>query len=510
MASIDKEKEAQGAGSELSEKVQKEVENQSRTFISPSAMISYILSGFGDKNWDEFKNTYKLFYNTTFLNVKPMTFAATEAAVGVVDALDNSISGPILDRTRTRWGRLRPYLLITLPLWFIGSFFPWILPADWSQMRLFVVLTLIYYIDSIAFSFYYPAREAIRFNLTPNVDERNRLIAIESYANLTGTWITSLFPLFVDFLPRTIPSRSIFTGGAFFFIALVVVFRIYGFFKLRERVPLASRETLQETSILKSFKQLAGCRPMWIILLRNFFAVGKSTSRDMESYFWLNNMGKLSYGSIAGIFTGLPSYFILPLAPKLTKKMGLRNFASFSYLFGAVGYFIFFIVGYKPTGNATVNLIWVIVALTFCGAPNSWQRYSEKALPGDLYDYVEWKTGVRNEGMITAVNGYGELVSKQAAKLLSGAIISAIKYKPLLNEYGVVVPQTDPLMLKRIWMVYALAPAIGRTLEGLVLRFFNVHGKVREEMMFELAKTRAAKIVDKGPQGETGASQEET
>ena len=68
----------------------------------------------------------------------------------------------------------------------------------------------------------------------------------------------------------------------------------------------------------------------------------------------------------------------------------------------------------------------------------------------------------------------------------------------LLDATGKVIPQTDPVMLRGLWAVFALAPAIGRFMKGVTLLFFNVHGKTRDTMMYELAKIRAAKVVDTG------------
>ncbi|MBO5897122.1 MAG: hypothetical protein J6Q83_07475, partial [Clostridia bacterium] len=70
----------------------------------------------------------------------------------------------------------------------------------------------------------------------------------------------------------------------------------------------------------------------------------------------------------------------------------------------------------------------------------------------------------------------------------------AIKYEPLINSYGVVVPQTDPTMLQAIWTVFTLAPAIGRIGKAVSLAFFNVDGKVKDQMMNDLAVSRAAKL----------------
>ena len=479
-------------------KILRQLEQQNKNYLSPKDYVAYVLSGTGDKNWESFSGANLDFFNRTMVGASAATLSAASVICTFADTFDNAISGPILDRTRTRWGRVRPYLILTLPLWFISTFTPWVLPAGLSQIAYLAIYAVINYIGSIANSFYTPAYSALLYNLTPNVQERNRLIATDTYVDLLGVWLPSLFPFFVDFLPQSIARRNIYMAAAFIFIAMVIIFRVYGFFTLRERVPLASRTQMKEVSVWKSLKQVASCQPMWILLIKGFFGVGKGVGARIENDFWLNCFGKMSYGTIAGLFTGLPSYFILPLAPKLTKKMGLKNLASFSYLFCGISYFIMFLVGYAPTKKTWINVAWITFALTVCGSLNSVQRYSSTALTGDMYDYVEWKTGIRNEGILSAAMGYISLITNQASTLISGGLITVMKIKSVYSTEGKLIRQTDPKMLRNIWIVFALCPAIGRTLKGITLSFFNVHGKVREQMMKDLAKSRAEKVIDSG------------
>ena len=478
------------------EKVQRHLDQQNKQYLSPKHYIAYILSGFGDTNWNSFSNKESFYFANVFLGVSAKTWTLASTISGILDSVDNALSGLIIDRTRTRWGRVRPYLLLTLPFWFFSSFTPWVLPDGLSQSTLFIFFFLFNYIGSIANSFYNTSYQTILYNITPNVSERNRLIATDAYADLLGVWLPSLFPVFVDFL--NLPTRYVYIGGAVFFIACVLIFRTYGFFALKERMPLASRDEMKQMGLVQTFKTVGACRPMWVLIIKNFFAVGKQTGEKVQNFFWINCMGKLSLSSISGLFTGLPSYFVLPLAPKLTKKFGLRNLAAGSYMFCGICYFIMWLVGYKPFGedHFILNFIWIVFALTCCGSVNSIQRYCSTALNGDLYDYVEWKSGVRNEATITAAMGYMTLISSAVANILGGVIIDSIHFVQLKDITGKVIPQTDPDMLAGIWAVFALAPAIGRFMKGVTLLFFNVHGKTRETMMYELAKIRASKTLD--------------
>ena len=484
------------------EKVKRHLAQQNKQYLSPKHYVAYILSGFGDTNWNSFVNKESFYFANVFLGVSAKTWTLASTISGILDSIDNAVSGLIIDRTRTRWGRVRPYLLLTLPFWFFSAFTQWVLPGGLPQSTLFVLFFLFNYVGSIANSFYNTSYQTILYNITPNVSERNRLIATDAYADLAGVWLPSLFPVFVDFL--NLPTRYVYIGGAVFFIVCVLIFRTYGFFALRERMPLASRDEMKQMGLIQTFKTVGTCRPMWVLIIKNFFAVGKQTGEKVQNFFWINCMGKLSLSSISGLFTGLPSYFVLPLAPKLTRKFGLRNLAAGSYMFCGICYFIMWCVGYKPFGedHFILNFIWIVFALTCCGSVNSIQRYCSTALNGDLYDYVEWKSGVRNEATITAAMGYMTMISSAVANILGGIIIDSIHFVQLKDITGKVIPQTDEAMLAGIWAVFALAPAIGRFMKGVTLLFFNVHGKTRETMMYELAKIRAAKTLDGEDAGE--------
>ncbi len=476
------------------EDIERQKRQQEKEYLGPREMAAYIISGIGDKNWETFNGNNEFFYTTTFQHVSPITLSLAQSVCSILDTFDNAISGPILDRTRTRWGRVRPYLVLTLPFWLFSAMMPYVLPDGLSQTTLLMMFTFIRYIGSISNSFYTPAYQAVLYNLTPNVNERNKLIAADTYVDLLGVWLPSLFPFFVDYLPRTIPTQNIYLGGALIFMAMVVVFRVFGFFSLKERVPLASREEMKSTSVIKSVKQVASCRPMWVLLIKTFFGMGKAVGQNVSNYFWLNCTGKLSNAAISGIFTGLPSYFVLPFATKMSKKIGVKKLSVLSYLYCGVVYFVMYLIGFAPTENSIINLIIIVAGLTFAGAMNSIQRYCGAALQGDMYDYVEWKTGIRNEGMMSAAMGYITLIGNNISAILSGIIVAAIKYEPLMNSYGVVIPQTNPAILNAIWTVFTLGPAIGRTCKAITLMFFNVDGKTREQMMSDLAVTRAAKL----------------
>ena len=112
---------------EVANEVERERKHQEKEYLGPREMAAYIISGIGDKNWETFNGNNEFFYTTTFQHVSPITLSVAQSFCSILDTFDNAISGPILDRTRTRWGRVRPYLVLTLPFFIFSAAMPYTL-----------------------------------------------------------------------------------------------------------------------------------------------------------------------------------------------------------------------------------------------------------------------------------------------------------------------------------------------------------------------------------------------
>lgn len=292
-----------------------------KRYLSPKEIIAYVLVNFGQKNLSQFINAYKEFFMIQFLKLNTTAYAYINLFASVYDALDDTISGLIIDRTRTRWGRIRPFFIIPLPLWVVGGVMMFTAPNISSTTKIIWALVAII-IYGLGMS-YFGAWGLMIYNITPNNDERNNLITTSKFFELFGTWLPSLVPVLVQFLPKlnsNITMKGVYTGFAYFMIILAAVFSIYGFFNMRERVPLQSREEMNETSVLESIKQIFTNRPLFAIIFADFFNNFKAVGGSSEQYFWLNNTGNLANQTVCGLFTGIPNYLMVPLAAKMIKN----------------------------------------------------------------------------------------------------------------------------------------------------------------------------------------------
>ena len=492
--------------------IQQEVDNASagnRRYLRPKEIAAYLLTSFGQKNLSQYVNAFRQFFAISFLGMSGSTYGVIMFIESIYDAVDDSISGLIIDRTRTRWGRLRPWLVIPTPFWAVAMIMLFTTPSfivhDWQKIVWTIVGIFVY---NLGMS-YFGAWTIMLYNITPNNNERDNLIATSKFADLFGVFLPSIASMCVGFLPKltknAVGMQDIYTGFAVIITVIAAFTAFFGFSAMRERVPLASREQMQEVGVVESFKNVFKNRPMFILVLSSFFAGFKSVGVASESFYWMHNSKNVAHGSIAGLFTGIPNYIMVPLAPKLIRKFGAKKVSVASGIFAGIAYastFLIGILGNNGKGflvdweghNAVINLAVLTLCLTICGLPNQLLNVSGAVLQGDVYDYSEWKTGMRNEALVQTVQNYFGKAANSITNLLSGVVISAVGYVARKDEFGNIVPESNYKTLLGFWAIFCLLPAIARFLYGVTLMFFNVDGKVKEQMLKDLEERRRERV----------------
>ena len=488
--------------SEATEEVDKLAYTKKR-YLRPKEIAAFVLVNFGQKNLSQFIDGEKQFFLVQYAGLNPQHFANIQLFATIYDALDDTISGLIIDRTRTRWGRVRPFFILPLPLWILGGMMLFSTPglSGMAQALYVAAATIIY---GLGMS-YFGAWNLMTYNITPNMNERNNLITTTKFFELFGTFIPSLLPVLVKFVPKANPditNSDVYKAFAVFMLLFSASFAIFGFFNMRERIPLQSREEMNKTSVWGSMKNIITNRPLLTIILAEFFNNFKAVGGSTESFFWLNNSGNYAFRSICGLFTGIPNYVMVPFAAKLVRKFGARSTAIGAGLFGLGAYMLMFVLGY-PNGaifsanfedKSILNFAVIVVLLTIAGLPNKVINVCNPILTADALDYMEWKHGLRNEALVTTVQGYFIKLATACTGWLSGMVLRWIEYVPMKDELGHDIANKDPGVLKGIWIVFCILPALARGLYGISFIFYPIHGKLQQQMIVELADKRAAAL----------------
>ena len=138
-----------------------------KRYLRPKEMISYCLVSLSQRNIDEFVNSFRQKFAIDNLGLDPTVYANIQLGASIYDALDDTISGLVIDRTRTRWGRIKPYLILPIPLLAIGLYMLFNVPSlgGVGTTVYYIIATVLYGLGMSYFGAWY----LIMYNDTPNI-----------------------------------------------------------------------------------------------------------------------------------------------------------------------------------------------------------------------------------------------------------------------------------------------------------------------------------------------------
>jgi len=412
------------------------------------------------------------FYTHTF-GLTPAQAGTLFLVVGLGVACLNPVMGMIADRTSTRWGKFRPWLLWSaLPFGIIGVLTfttPNIGPAAkiayaWTT---YILLRLIYTVNNVPYA-------SLTAVMTSDPDERT---SISSYrqiaANSAGFIIASLAIPMVKFFGHGNDALGYqLTMGLL--SVLSVIFFVIAFLATKERI---QPDPQQKTSLGQDLSDLFGNRP-WIVLflvtLFYFTAIlvrgnvmlpyFRYLAGNVDLFSWFNGFG------LASLLAGVAC------STAVSIRVGKRQLFIASMLL--TGILCMALLVLPP--RATVAIVGAEVLRQFCfglSGPILW------AMMGDVADYGEWKTGRRASGTVTAA----VVFALWAGLALGGAIAGW-----LFSLYGFVSgaeAQTAHAQTG-ILLTSSLYAALGFLAAAACLFFYPLGRKENRTISDQLAERR--------------------
>jgi len=339
--------------------------------------------------------------------------------VGLAVACFNPVMGVIADRTTSKWGKFRPWLLWTAVPFGVISILTFTTPQLSPGAKLiyawttYILLRLIYTVNNVPYA-------SLTAVMTQDPDERT---SISSYrqiaANSAGFIVQSLAVLMVAFFGRGNDARGYqLTMGLL--SVLSVIFFVISFFATKERI---QPDPQQETSLGQDLSDLFSNRPWIALFLVTLFYFSAILVRGnvMLPYFrfvagntklfaWFNGFG------LAALLIGVAC------STAVSVRVGKRELFIGSMILAG----IFSMALYVISPHATYVIIGVEVLRQFSfglSGPILW------AMMGDVADYGEWKTRRRATGAVTG----GIVFALWAGLALGGAVAGW-----LLSAYGLV------------------------------------------------------------------------
>lgn len=378
-------------------------------------------------------NSFSERYIWDIVNIDFTVSAAMNLVTAAWDIVNDTFISVIVDNTRTRIGKFRPYLVgMQLPLT-VMSIFTWLLPLFFGTTSGTHLPKLIYYyffaiINETAGTFTNVAKSGYMSTITPNPNERIRLITLAEL--LTGYMGEDLpryiMGVLIDLVNNKVVKwklSSVFMvmGGATALISSLCTF--WFFLESKERVP----QSIEKPSVKEGMKAIFSNYPVLLMCLSEFlgnFSISKS-----ETNYFIDVLGSYSLITLLNIpssMNGSISYaFVAPLRKRFSSKsLWIFNDVYNSVL--SIGVFLFGMTKKKTMFQKTVPMC---IAFGIKEWFVKWSWGISKVINADLWneamDYCEWKNGYRMEATTGVAKG---LILKIQSALL-GSVTSLIMKK---------------------------------------------------------------------------------
>ena len=405
---------------------------------------------------------YLLYFFTDVVGMLP-ALAGTALMIGKVwDAITDPITGYYSDRTKTRWGRRRPYMFVGA----IASFFSMIMiftPVSLSsQMKLFIYFTFVYCLLNTAYTLVNIPYAALLPELTQNYHERTILTGWRMSFAVIGTFFgAALVMPIVEAVGW--PLMGTFMGAVMLFSAMATIWAI--------KEPKEPEVSLTD-GFIRTFGEILKEKTFLTALLPwTFFITGTSMVQGALVYYFTYIFGNEGLFQIALVALLFFSLACIPLWVKISNKIGKKK----SYMIGmtimSVGVMAFSLLG--PILGPTFG----VILMAFCGIGLSTHYVMPHAI---LPDIVEWdahtKGKGRREGVYSSLWTFTSKLGQALALALNGWILALVGYNSTaitsLSRTGIIL-LCGPLPL--LWYVVGLS----------VIKYYPIDRAFYEAMISE-------------------------
>lgn len=458
--------------------------DENKTFLQKKERLGYCCAACGQGAIYALVTTFHTLFCVYVMGIDGIALGSAMMLVRVWDAVNDPIMGTIVDRTRLKSGKMRPYLLFMPILMGVSTVLLFVVPGSQSVRLVWAVLSyllwdLMYTITDVPFW-------GLPSAMTPNNQERAGFLSKARLFNCIGGAVPYVLYLFISnntFKPG-------FVQGAIVIIILGSVPFIATYFVTKERIrPVdeAEKVTLKENlSMLKANK------PLQLICLFGILCFGRymvqtaygyaATSVFHSSVAFVENMKGIFGAALIGVGM-LPAMIVMP---SLMRKFNYKKLAIGIALFGFVVDLIFFGMGLL----FQFDLLPLLPFLFLSGIPLGAYNILIVALVADSIDYLEWKTGKRGEGISLAANSF---VNKLGSGI-SGSIIPFILgvTTRVWGAEGFHQDYTEQTMKVKIviFMCLTLVPSISMLIATIPMKFYTFVGKEKQEALDYLSTHR--------------------
>ena len=420
---------------------------------------------------------YLLFFYTAIMNI-PL------GAVGTMF---------LIDKTRTKMGKMRPYLLwgsIPYALLTILLFINWRGMSEGGKIAYmyitYILITTVGTVVAVPLG-------GLPTVVSPNVDERTKMISISRILGSIGEQ-SALVLISLGLIVTDSNYELTYTGTAVIIGVIAPIFMVISALTLRERI----EPTSETPKLREGFAYLFKNKPFFILIFANLLTFFRNLVSASIIYVvcYIYNNGSLQ---IAFALPGaIASMLGMLFAPKLKRMFNAKQLFIIATIWHSVCLAIVFAMG--------MNTPWYIVAgvMFVTMLPVGVLNVVPHLMAADTIDYWEHKTGQRQEGITYALMGLRSNISSGLKDYFLTFLLSYFLFSQPLGFIDGHEPVQSEYTKQGLFAIYTIIPAVLNLVSILPMIFYNLTGERIHKIQAELAgRHEAEKLAAERAEGES-------
>ena len=413
---------------------------------------------------------YLLYFYTDVVGISP-GLAGVIYGIGMMwDALTDPFMGYLAERTRTKWGVYRPYILFgNLPLALSFVLLFWVPPFEGTS--LFLILLLINLLHRTCFTIVSVPFSSLTPRITSDSEERTNLTGFRMLGAQTGTNLMALFafPIIFTFGGSEEAKGFIYLS----LIAGVTAMIIHAITLYTVREPTTSQGIDRVSgSLVDTAKAIGKNKPFWLVFAATLI-VGVTTIFFGNNlvYYTKYALNLHEHQGIILFTNGIVAFASIPFWWRLSNQIGKRKTWLISSALTLLFLCIFFLYPIK-----SLEELLIIIALIGAGS-GAFGILFWSMLP-DTIEYGEVETGIRSESSLYGFMTFAQKGSIALAISRLGTTLNLIGFEP--NE--VQSKET----IESMKSIMGIIPAFGVALSFVIIYFYPIDSKKHKELLKKL------------------------
>jgi glycoside/pentoside/hexuronide:cation symporter, GPH family len=403
--------------------------------------------------------------------------AGTALMIGKIwDAVTDPAVGYLSDRTRSRWGRRRPYMAVGAVFLLIFMVLMFTNPRIQSDRLLFVWVVVIYCLLNTAYTLVNIPYSALTPELTADFNERTVLNGYRMSFAVVGTLIGAgaMLPL-VSIFGGDSAAWTI-TGGIMGVIMAAATLTTVITVKEKLGAPIT-----EATSVIKSYVEVLGMKTFLLALFPwTFHITGVNIIQASLLYFFQNIYKNEGMFSIALLFLLVSSLAFIPVWVKISAKIGKKKCYNIGMLIVAAMVLLF--AGFGP--SLPIWFSFIIMGLAGIGFAT--QYVMPYSIVPDVVEYDFAENGKRREGVFYGMWTFSSKIGQSLGIALTGWILTAFGYQQ--PTAAIADPVQSARAILGIRILAGPIPALLFVCGAIILSFYPITHEVYKEIMEKVRK----------------------